>query len=92
MMKEALKWIATAHESFRVDMGVMTAREKSIYRAFIALEARIAELEAENKRMKRDLLLWAEYGQKRGFDVADLLVADVNRRRRAGKEKFAGPI
>ena len=58
-LKEAREWIAAAHESFRVDMGVMTPKEKSVYRAFIALEARIAELEAENKRL-REAVEWGD--------------------------------
>ena len=48
-MNESSKWIAVARESFRVDMGVMTAKEKSIYRAFIELDDRTGLLEQRDK-------------------------------------------
>ena len=44
-MNDSRKWIAAAREAYPYDMGVMTAKEKSIYRAFIELDDRIALLE-----------------------------------------------
>jgi hypothetical protein len=62
------------------------------------LGIKVKELEEENRRllqsnlelldeqriMTRDLRLWREYGDKRQLDVADLLHADVTRRRAGG--------
>ena len=55
-MKEARKWISVAREAFHVDMGVMTAKEKSIYRAFIELDDWIGHLEKVIEDMAQQLV------------------------------------
>jgi hypothetical protein len=51
-MTEARKWIVVARDAFHYDMGVMTAKEKSIYKAFIELDDRVKELEKEESRYR----------------------------------------
>lgn len=37
-LAEFLQWVHAAKDAFHYDMGVLTAKEKSIYRAFIAAD------------------------------------------------------